>query len=103
MSSSFPHPVREHPRTSYNASCGRHVRASHDLLCQFRVRGMLASTVVATDTASVDADHDNGAALQHRACADLGKLRRKVLSHTRVKGTTEVAGTARSPGPIFQA
>ena len=39
--------------------------------------------VVATDTASVDADRYNGITLQHQACAELNNLRIRVRLPTR--------------------
>jgi hypothetical protein len=39
---------------------------------------------VATDPVSVDADYDNGTALQFQACPGLSKPRQKVFPRTRV-------------------
>ncbi len=45
----------------------------------------LAGAVVATDPASVNADCDNGAAVQFQACPGLSKPRQRVFPRTRVK------------------
>jgi hypothetical protein len=49
-----------------------------------RVGEALARAVVATDTASVDADCDNETTLQFQACHGLSKPRQKVFPRIRV-------------------
>ena len=68
--------ANELPRTPYLRSS----QTSH----LGRVGEASAGAVVATDRVSVDADWDNGAALQFQACHGLSKPRQKVFPRTRV-------------------